>query len=145
MVESTTQAQAPQLSEEQIQREVAKRYQILQQEVQALVSRIMEVEDESAENKLVLGTITKLEDDRKCWRLINGVIFERTKAEVVPELEQMIANCLVVTKQLNEGLGQKKQEMAKLEQAYEHIMKAAKERKAEAVETGEQKPGGVLV
>ena len=105
----------------------------------------MEVEDESAENKLVLGTITKLEDDRKCWRLINGVIFERTKAEVVPELEQMIANCLQVTKQLNEGLGQKKQEMAKLEQAYEHIMKAAKERKAEAVETGEQKPGGVLV
>ena len=65
----------------------------------------MEVEDESAENKLVLGTITKLEDDRKCWRLINGVIFERTKAEVVPELEQMIANCLQVTKQLNEGLG----------------------------------------
>ena len=58
----------------------------------------MEVDDERAENVLVLGTITKLEDDRKCWRLINGVIFERTKAEVVPEIDQMIANLLQVSK-----------------------------------------------
>ena len=35
--------------------------------------------------------------------------------------------------------------MGKLEQAYEHIMKVAKERKADQVESGEQKSGGVLV
>lgn len=64
----------------------------------------MEVEDEISENKLVLGTITKLEDDRKCWRLVNGVMFERTKVEVVPELEGMIANLLQVSKMLNDGL-----------------------------------------
>ena len=91
----------------------------------------MEVEDERKENILVLESISKLEDGRKCWRLIHGVMFEKTKAEVVPELEAMIQNLLAVAKQLNDGLQQKKMEMSKLEQAYEHIMKAAKERKAE--------------
>ena len=50
----------------------------------------MEVEDERKENQLVLESIGKLEDERKCWRLINGVLFEKTKAEIVPELEAMI-------------------------------------------------------
>ena len=99
MVEST-QKQAPQvqMTEEQAQREVGRRYQILQQEVQALVSRIMEVDDERKENQLVLESISKLEDGRKCWRLVNGVMFEKTKAEVVPELESMISNLLTVGK-----------------------------------------------
>ena len=58
----------------------------------------MEVEDERKENQLVLESISKLEDDRKCWRLVNGVMFEKTKAEVVPEIETMIKNLLVVAK-----------------------------------------------
>ena len=56
------------------------------------------VEDERKENQLVLESISKLEDDRKCWRLVNGVMFEKTKAEVVPEIETMIKNLLVVAK-----------------------------------------------
>ena len=42
-----------------------------------------------------------LEDDRKCWRLINGVLFEKTKAEVVPELKAMSDNLGQVAKQIN--------------------------------------------
>ena len=58
----------------------------------------MEVDDERKENQLVLESISKLEDGRKCWRLVNGVMFEKTKAEVVPELESMISNLLTVGK-----------------------------------------------
>ena len=39
----------------------------------------MELDEEKKENELVLESISKLEDDRKCWRLINGVLMERTK------------------------------------------------------------------
>ena len=38
-------------------------------------------------------------------------MFEKTKAEVVPELEAMIRNLMAVAKTLSEGLVQKKQEM----------------------------------
>ena len=59
----------------------------------------------------MLDSISKLEDSRKCWRLVNGVLFEKTKAEVVPELESMIRNLMSVSKQMSDGLIQKKQEM----------------------------------
>ena len=42
--------------------------------------------------RLVIESLMKLEDDRKCWRLVNGVLFEKTKKEVVPELRTMISN-----------------------------------------------------
>ena len=87
----------------------------------------------------------KLEDDRKCWRLVNGVLFEKTKAQVVPELKGMIANLGQVSQQINQTLLSMKQEMIKLEQTYDHIMRAAKARKNEEMDAGDQKAGGVLV
>ena len=46
----------------------------------------MELEEEKKENELVLESIGKLEDTRKCWRLVNGVLMEKTKVEVIPEM-----------------------------------------------------------
>ena len=63
----------------------------------------------------MLEQITKLEDERKCWRLINGVLFEKTKAEVVPELTAMIKNLDNVAKQINTTLVAMKQESIRLE------------------------------
>ena len=37
--------------------------------------------------RLVMDTVKDLEDTRKCWRLVNGVLFEKSKGEVVPELQ----------------------------------------------------------
>lgn len=37
--------------------------------------------------RLVLETLKPLPTDRKCFRLINGVLIERTVADVVPALQ----------------------------------------------------------
>lgn len=66
--------------------------------------------------RLVLETIKELEDGRKCWRMVNGVLFEKTKVEVVPELVAEIANMENVIKQITDALSQKKGEIARLEQ-----------------------------
>ena len=76
------------------------RYKQLQQEAQVLVAKLMEIEDEKKENELVLESISKLEDTRKCWRLINGVLMEKTKVEVVPEMRTVINNLDAVSKQI---------------------------------------------
>ena len=57
------------------------------------MSRLLELQDEQKENELVLESLMKLEDERRCWRLVNGVLFEKSKKEVVPELKGMIHNC----------------------------------------------------
>ena len=99
------------------------RYKQLQQEAQVLVQKLMEIEDEKKENELVLESISKLEDSRKCWRLINGVLMEKTKLEVVPEMRVVINNLNNVIKQITDPLVSVRQEIKNLEAAYEHIMK----------------------
>ena len=63
-----------------------------------LVQKLMELEDEKKENELVIESISKLEDNRKCWRLINGVLMEKTKVEVIPEMHIVINNLNAVIK-----------------------------------------------
>jgi prefoldin subunit 2 len=91
-----------------------------------LVQKLMEIEDEKKENELVLESISKLEDGRKCWRLINGVLMEKTKLEVVPEMRVVINNLIAVAKQITDTLVSVRQEIKNLEAAYEHIMKSSK-------------------
>ena len=90
------------------------------------MNKLMEIEDERKENELVLESISKLEDGRKCWRLINGVLMEKTKLEVVPEMRQQINNLNAVSKQIQDTMQAVKQEIRNLEGAYDHIMKASK-------------------
>jgi hypothetical protein len=39
-----------------------------------------------------MDTMKTLDDTRKCWRLVNGVLFEKTKSQVIPEIEGQVAN-----------------------------------------------------
>lgn len=87
------------------------------------MQKLMEIDDEKKENELVLESISKLEDNRKCWRLINGVLVEKTKLEVVPEMRVVINNLNAVIKQISETLQSVRQEIKNLEAAYEHVMK----------------------
>lgn len=103
------------------------RYKQLQQEAQALVQKLMEIDDEKRENELVLESISQLEDSRKCWRLVNGVLMEKTKVEVVPEMRGVINNMNAVAKQITDTLVSVRQEIKNLEGAYDHIMKQSKQ------------------
>ena len=62
------------------------------------------MEDEKKENELVIESISKLEDTRKCWRLINGVLIEKTKVDVIPEMRAQINNLNAVCKQITDTL-----------------------------------------
>lgn len=88
-----------------------------------LVQKLVELEDEKRENELVIESISKLEDTRKCWRLVNGVLLEKTKLEVVPEMRVVINNLSAVSNQITTSLQAVRGEIKNLEGAYDHIMK----------------------
>jgi len=88
-----------------------------------LVQKLVELEDEKRENELVIESISKLEDTRKCWRLVNGVLIEKTKVEVVPEMRVVINNLSAVANQITTSLQAVRSEIKNLESAYEHIMR----------------------
>jgi len=73
------------LSDQEIQSTLNK----YQQELSGLASKIGELETEAEEHELVLSTLEEslaADPDRKCFRLIGGVLVERTVKDVVPAL-----------------------------------------------------------
>ena len=118
------------------------RYKQLNQEAQVLVQKLVELEDEKRENELVIESIAKLEDGRKCWRLINGVLMEKTKVEVIPEMRVVINNLNQVINQITQSLQAVRQEIKQLEVAYEHIMKQAKASAGQGADADMSSSGG---
>ena len=72
---------------------------------------MLELEDEKRENELVIESISNLEDTRKCWRLVNGVLMEKTKVEVIPEMRVVINNLNAVINQITQSLQAVRQEI----------------------------------
>jgi len=52
--------------------------------------------------RLVLETILPLEDERKCWRLVNGILIEKKKVDLEPDLKLHISNMEAVIENLQE-------------------------------------------
>ncbi|OAA37237.1 Prefoldin beta-like protein [Metarhizium rileyi] len=55
--------------------------------LQQIAQKIGDIEQEAEEHRLVLETLAPLSENRKCFRLINGVLVERTVKDVVPALK----------------------------------------------------------
>lgn len=55
--------------------------------MQQISQKIGDIEQEAEEHKLVLDTLSPLSGDRKCFRMINGVLVERTVRDVIPTLQ----------------------------------------------------------
>merc|ERR1712144_38445 len=68
------------------QQELQQQYTNYKNGLQQIASKIGDVESEAEEHKLVLETLEPLPEDRKCFRLINGVLVERTVKDVLPAL-----------------------------------------------------------
>ncbi|KAF9021498.1 Prefoldin beta-like protein [Hymenopellis radicata] len=88
----------PQLSNQDIQQN----FNSYTQDLKAIASKIGELEQEADEHALVLTTLNEAlakNPDRQCFRLIGGVLVERTVKDVVPALttnrdgiRQVVAN-----------------------------------------------------
>lgn len=69
------------------QQELQNQYTTYKNSLQQIAGKIGDVESEAEEHKLVLETLEPLPDDRKCFRMINGVLVERTVKDVIPALK----------------------------------------------------------
>ena len=62
-------------------------------------------------NRLVLETLGPLSGDRKCFRMINGVLIERTVSDVLPALQTNADGLKKVLEDLVKQYKGKQQEM----------------------------------
>ncbi|KXL51516.1 hypothetical protein M433DRAFT_150540 [Acidomyces richmondensis BFW] len=95
------------------QQELQAQYSSFKDTLQAIAQKIGDVEQESEEHKLVLETLTPLPGDRKCFRMINGVLTERTVSDVLPALQMNADRLKSVLENLVKQYRNKQEEMEK--------------------------------
>ncbi|CEH18794.1 Molecular chaperone Prefoldin, subunit 2 [Ceraceosorus bombacis] len=106
------------LSEQQ----VAQRFQSLRSEMTSIATKISEIEGETEEHRAVIETLKQTAataPDRKCFRLIGGVLVERKVAEVVPTLEANVASLRQVLEALLQQYKGKEEESQALQKKYQ--------------------------
>ncbi|EJU06335.1 Prefoldin beta-like protein [Dacryopinax primogenitus] len=65
-------------------------YSRYQQEIQSLAEKVGELESEAEEHELVLQTLKEVNEkhpERPCFRMIGGVLVERTVKDIIPALQ----------------------------------------------------------
>jgi len=101
--------------------DIQQNYNRLQNELQSLASKIGELEQEAEEHGLVLATLDEAladEPDRKCFRLVGGVLVERTVKDVVPALQTNKEGILKVIASLAEQYKGKEDEFESFKREY---------------------------
>ena len=114
MAESSTDS-GPEIVNEQA---VAGRWSAMRSELNQLYSKITELEMELSEHSLVISAIQPLDKDRKCFRMIGGVLVERTVGEVLPAVQRNKEALQEVITRLSEALVKKKKDLSEFETKY---------------------------
>lgn len=124
---------------------VANRWSVLRTELNQLNSKITELEMELSEHSLVIGAIQPLDPTRKCYRMIGGVLVERTIAEVLPAVQRNKEGLQEVIARLTEALQKKKKEIADYEAKYKIKIRRGDDEIQKEGERKESSAQGVLV
>ncbi|XP_014782526.1 prefoldin subunit 2 [Octopus bimaculoides] len=119
-------------------------FQELRQQQRALASKISEVEMDLKEHNLVIENLTDVDPGKKCFRMLGGVLVERTVKDVLPAIVNNKQQMSKLIETLNKQLESKGTEINKYRET--HNLKIRGEESSE-VEKQETKPGtqGVLV
>ena len=89
------------------EQQVVATYKSLRAEVRQLGEKIAELEAESTEHDRVIQTLKELPKDRKAYRMVGGVLVERTVEEVLPAVTSNRDGIAQVLTQLNDSIKQK--------------------------------------
>mmetsp|Transcript_29889 Transcript_29889/g.45298 ORF Transcript_29889/g.45298 Transcript_29889/m.45298 type:complete len:112 (+) Transcript_29889:92-427(+) len=98
--------------------DVLVKYRSSMQECQKLTSKIAELETDRNEHRLVEETLEPLDPDRRAFRLVGGILVERTVKEVLPSVKQNRENLEQVISTMEQRLEVKQKETADIKAKY---------------------------
>merc|ERR1711981_351653 len=104
--------------------EQQQKYMVVKNEYTALFKSVISLEEDKKEHLLVYDTIKDLDATRKCWRMVGGVMVERTIGEIMPPLKEKIdTEISEKLKHYNDKLTTKESQMVALEKEYGILQK----------------------
>ncbi|XP_066261507.1 prefoldin subunit 2 [Euwallacea similis] len=129
--------------------EILAGFQALRTEQRSLSSKLSELEVDQNEHKMVIETLKNVNEERKCFRLIGGVLAERKVKDVLPILITNFEKLKEVIEKLNEQITKKGQEINEYREKFNIRFRGLDNLKGEeavSAQTGEcSSRGNVLV
>ncbi|KAF7277819.1 prefoldin 2 [Rhynchophorus ferrugineus] len=127
--------------------EILAGFQALRAEQRNLTTKLSEIELDLNEHKLVIETLKNVNEDRKCFRLIGGVLTERKVKDVLPVLVINQTKLQELIDILNEQITKKGKELNDYREKYNIRFRNLENSKQETEEpqAGESSRGNVLV
>merc|ERR1712138_347873 len=116
--EQTMAKAASEITQEEAEKQIVKRFADMREEKQKVAQKISELTQEKGEHKMVVDTLTPMDPNRKAWRLVGGVLVERTCGEVLPAVQEALNSLEHVTKNLQETYDTKDKEMKEFMEKY---------------------------
>jgi len=98
--------------------QVVAQFQRMRQEQRGMASKAAEFEMEINEHSLVIETLKEVDASRKCFRLVGGVLVERTVKEVLPALENNKEQISKIIESLNTQMQSKGRELTEYRERY---------------------------
>ncbi|CAG7876672.1 unnamed protein product [Brassica rapa] len=121
-------------------------YEAMRSELSQIYSNITDLEMQVSEHSLVINAIQPLDQSRKCFRMVGGVLVERTVREVLPAVQRNKEGLEEVVRKLYETLEKKKKDMTEFEAKYQiRLRKQDDPNKEEGDKKKEGNAQGVLV
>ncbi|KAH3700200.1 prefoldin subunit 2-like [Dreissena polymorpha] len=134
-------------SKKQSQEQVIAGFQELRQQQRQIVGKVSDIEMDMKEHELVIETLKEVDENRRCFRLVGGVLVERTVKDVLPALVNNKEQMGKVVENLNKSLEQKGLEINKYRETHNLKIKGEESKEPEKQGHGQDtsKAGGVLV
>uniref|UniRef100_A0A1A8SI10 Prefoldin subunit 2 n=1 Tax=Nothobranchius rachovii TaxID=451742 RepID=A0A1A8SI10_9TELE len=98
--------------------QVVATFQRMRQEQRSMASKAAELEMDINEHSLVIETLKEVDPSRKCFRLVGGVLVERTVKEVLPALENNKEKISKLIETINTQMQAKGQELTEYRERY---------------------------
>ncbi|KAM9401223.1 prefoldin subunit 2-like isoform 1-T1 [Salvelinus alpinus] len=101
-----------------VQSNVVAAFQRMRSEQRSMASKAAELEMEINEHSLVIETLKDVDPTRKCFRLVGGVLVERTVKEVLPALGSNKEQISKIVESLNTQMQTKGRELTEYREKY---------------------------
>jgi len=137
--------QKPEMTQEEAEKQIVERFQEMRDHKQKLASKIAEMNVEKNEHAMVVTTLTPLDPSRKAWRLVGGVLVERTCGEVLPAVNEALGEIENVLATLQKSYDEKEAEINEFMEKYNIRLQGQAPPEAKAPETEKKESQGVLV
>ena len=127
-------------------KEIKSQYNSAKQKYSIFFQKALELEQELVEHNLVFETISKLSDDRRCFRKIGGVLVEKTVPKVKKDLQVEISNLKQTVDIVYKTMKQQEDKINQFEKEYTNIVKPqVKKNSNKEEEKNKKEISGVLV